>query len=343
MGMRRARPALRWLAALSGLAVFGLLLRATNLRQVAGVVQRGGPLILLAALPFLGAVIFDTWGWRRLMRVLDQRPPFLEVLRVRISLEALILTLPGGGVIAESAAPALLGTRCGMPIRDAVVSVAARRWITLRANAIYLVAGARVGYSLLAAQSLRVLGRPGLGVIALFLPLLPLGASLALEATFSRGSFAHALHRKLSQLPGRAGAWFASRGQAFAAVDEDFQRFGHGGSAVTPATLAYLGAWFMESVETWLILRLLGVDLSFGAVLGFEPALSLLRSAAFFLPAGLGAQDLGYVALLGGGPQAFAFVALKRLKELFWAAIGWALLVTGKSAVPVTPRAEACA
>lgn len=88
----------------------------------------------------------------------------------------------------------------------------------------------------------------------------PLSVSFLLEGTLSRGSFAHALHRRLSRLPGRAGRWFALREQAFAAVDEDFQRFGHGGDAVWPATAAYLAAWTLESVETWAILKLLGAE-----------------------------------------------------------------------------------
>ena len=221
-------------------------------------------------------------------------------------------------------------------MRDGVVAVAARRWITLRAHAIYLAAGAVLGFAALQDASGRILGRPGLGVIALVLPLVPLSISILLEATLSRGSFAHALHRKLSHLPGKAGRWFARREQAFAAVDEDFQRFGHGGDAVWPATLAYLAAWTLESFETWAILKLLGAQVPFWMVLSFEPPLSLLRSAAFFAPAGLGAQDLGYVAFLGGGPMAFAFVAVKRLKELVWAGVGWALLLLGKSAAPVS-------
>jgi len=322
------------------------LLRVSHPARIVEVVRDSGPWMALALFPFLAAATFDALGWRRLMGVLDLRPAFFEVLRVRISLEALILTLPGGAVIAESTAPAMLAARCDMPVRDAVVAVAARRWITLRANAIYLAAGAVLGFGALQAASQRLISRSGLGVVALLLPLVPLSLSFLLEGTLSRGSFAHALHRRLSHLPGSAGRWFARREAAFAAVDEDFQRFGHGGSAVWPATAAYLAAWTLESVETWAILKLLGAQVPFLTALAFEPALSLLRSAAFFVPAGLGAQDLGYVAFLGGGPLAFAFVAVKRLKEMFWAAIGWALLVlgrTGKSAAPESGTAEACA
>jgi hypothetical protein len=75
------------------------------------------------------------------------------------------------------------------------------------------------------------------------------------------------------------------------------------------------------------------MDLSFAAVLAFEPVVSFARSAAFFIPAGLGVQDAGYMAFLqrAGIPDAVnraaAFVLLKRFKELVWIAVGWILLL----------------
>ena len=93
-----------------------------------------------------------------------------------------------------------------------------------------------------------------------------------------------------------------------------------------------LAAWLMDSVETWLILRVLGVRIGFFSVYAFEPGLSLVRSMAFFVPAGLGVQDLGYFAFFNalGVPDAMgvgaAFVLLKRTKELFWVIVGYSLL-----------------
>ena len=92
-----------------------------------------------------------------------------------------------------------------------------------------------------------------------------------------------------------------------------------------------------EAGETWVLLKLLRMDLSFAAVLAFEPVVSFARSAAFFIPAGLGVQDAGYMAFLrqAGIPDAVnraaAFVLLKRFKELFWIAVGWILLLANRS------------
>jgi uncharacterized membrane protein YbhN (UPF0104 family) len=115
-----------------------------------------------------------------------------------------------------------------------------------------------------------------------------------------------------------------------------------------------LAGWFAEAGETWVLLRLLGVDLSFAAVLAFEPVVSFARSAAFFIPAGLGIQDAGYMAFLrqAGIPDAVnraaAFVLLKRFKEVGWIVVGWILLLAtrgriaerGQPAAPATPEAQ---
>jgi hypothetical protein len=57
-----------------------------------------------------------------------------------------------------------------------------------------------------------------------------------------------------------------------------------------------------------------------------------VRGLAFFVPAGLGIQDIGYLAFLRGFgvPHAVtvgaAFVFVKRSKEIFWILIGYLLL-----------------
>jgi len=94
----------------------------------------------------------------------------------------------------------------------------------------------------------------------------------------------------------------------------------------------FLGGWLCEALESFIILRLLGVELDFFAVASIEVLLSFLKNVLFVLPAGIGVQDAGYVSCLTalGVPDALtlgaAFSALKRGKELFWAAVGYLLL-----------------
>ncbi|HSB61460.1 MAG TPA: hypothetical protein VLI67_07055, partial [Vicinamibacteria bacterium] len=71
--------------------------------------------------------------------------------------------------------------------------------------------------------------------------------------------------------------------------------------------------------------------------MAFETALQLARALIVPIPGGLGVQDLGYVLCLralevrDAATVGAAFVLLKRGKEAFWMAVGFALL-------PARPR-----
>jgi hypothetical protein len=70
-------------------------------------------------------------------------------------------------------------------------------------------------------------------------------------------------------------------------------------------------------------------------VAAVEVALSFVRNVVFVLPSGLGIHDLGYVTFLAAFGVAdpvttgAAFMILKRGKEIFWALVGYTLLLTG--------------
>jgi uncharacterized membrane protein YbhN (UPF0104 family) len=85
-----------------------------------------------------------------------------------------------------------------------------------------------------------------------------------------------------------------------------------------------------------MILTLVGAQVDFSQALAVETVVVLVRHILFALPAGLGAQELGYAAFLGtlGVPvdQCAAFALLKRVKELLWVALGY-LLFTADGAV----------
>jgi uncharacterized protein (TIRG00374 family) len=100
--------------------------------------------------------------------------------------------------------------------------------------------------------------------------------------------------------------------------------------------LLYSAGWLVRGVETWIFLRVLGVDVSFVTALVVEVAIIVVRSAAVPVPAGLGVQDVAYVLCFRalGVPDATtvatAFVVLKRGKDLFWILVGFALMALGE-------------
>ena len=82
----------------------------------------------------------------------------------------------------------------------------------------------------------------------------------------------------------------------------------------------HLAAWALGAVETWIALRLLGVDagLAEGAVI--DGLFVTVRMFAFAIPAAVGVQEGAYVVLCGlfgiGAPTALAFSLVRRARDL---------------------------
>jgi hypothetical protein len=108
-----------------------------------------------------------------------------------------------------------------------------------------------------------------------------------------------------------------------------------------PAFL-FLAGWAWETVETFVILSVLGAGLGLGQVLSFETLLTIVRSLVVVVPSGLGVQDVGYLVFLRGYgvPDAVtlaaAFLVVKRAKETFWVAVGYLLFL-----LPMRRRGDA--
>jgi uncharacterized protein (TIRG00374 family) len=302
--------------------------RVTTL--LSGVAGTGLVVILL---PQLFALAAESVAWRWAFMAIAQQPRFWALLRVRLETEALAQTLPGGVVVGESIKPYLLGRNCGIAMEPAITGVAARKYLLLVTHATYIVVCAWLGFEALHRASLAMIGRGGLPWLVLgsgvAMGLLAVGLCLLL----THGRIAARVLALLERLPfGSLRRTLKRSASRFHGTDRELARFfGLSWRRLVLPCAAFLGAWLLESVETYLILRLLGVDFGFTTVAGFEVALSFLRNVVFVLPAGLGLQDLGYVMFFRalGVPDALnvgaAFSLLKRSKELFWSSIGYGL------------------
>jgi putative membrane protein len=99
----------------------------------------------------------------------------------------------------------------------------------------------------------------------------------------------------------------------------------------------HLGTWIASSVQAWIALRFMGIDLGLESVLAIESLLYAIRSIAFAVPNALGVQEGAYVMLgaaFGLTPEtALALSLLKRARDL---AIGvpallvWQMLESGR-------------
>lgn len=100
-------------------------------------------------------------------------------------------------------------------------------------------------------------------------------------------------------------------------------------SAVSFSFLFNLLAWLASAAGAWLCLRLMGVAVSFQAIVMVESLIFTLRSVAFVVPGALGVQEVGYLALApiaGIAPEAILALSLaKRARDL---AIGLPTLIS---------------
>ena len=336
-----AQPRGPWLHAVrgtllvGGLALFAQVFRAADSAVIArllyGVGAFGAGLLLL---PQLAAVALETLGWKLTFRAGGTPVRFAPLLRVRVATEALAQSLPLGVAFAESTKPFLLLRHCRLTLDRSIAGMAARKVLVLVAQSAYVV-----GLSVLGFAGLEGASRAGLDVPHLAWLALAAGVALGVggvtsglllrNSALGRWTFALLGRIKIARLR----SWLSRRERAFSSTDGAVSAlFRSDLRELALPTLLYLGAWLLESVETWLILTLLGAHPSFVTVGSLEVVVSLLRNVVFVVPAGLGVQDLGYAACFAafGLPEAAstgaAFVVLKRGKELFWIAVGYALL-----------------
>jgi uncharacterized membrane protein YbhN (UPF0104 family) len=326
-GSNRATAILRWLAAIVAACVFVRVLSNADLDRALSLIGRIGPAVALIALPYLLVIGFDALAWKWLLRIVGRDLGFGRLLAVRLSTEAVLLSFPGGALLAEGLKPLLLA-RDGVPYAETTATLAAKKVLLVGTQSLYLATAAILGWNVLATI------RPQLPLAVLLTALVLAIAASAMLLIFLHGSLGARSHRLLERLPSaRLRAWLEVRRSGFAAADTHLATvFGAHVTELSRAAGPYFLSWLAESLESWTILHLLGVSLDFTQVLAFEAVVSLLRSLVFFVPAGLGVQDAGYMTALGAlairDPidVGAAFVLLKRAKEVFWIVTGYGVL-----------------
>src|SRR5262249_23603231 len=273
------------------------VVRSADWARVVSIPRPSGPKIVLAALPYLFAISVDTLGWQVLLRSLRRHVSFRQLLHLRFATEAVLLSLPMGPVAAESLKAYLLEKRCGVPATEGVSSIAAKKNLLMMSLAAFLVTSVFFGYPYLADASYWILGAQGLPWLILGGASALVFASLLMSVLLVHGAMAERVHRMLVAIPVRAvREWLLRREERFREVDAHFAPIARDrGRLVHVGMLFYIG-FLIEAIESYVILRLIGADISFIQVLAFDASVSLIRSAAVFVPAGLGFQDVGYLA-----------------------------------------------
>jgi uncharacterized protein (TIRG00374 family) len=340
--------AARLLPALLSLGLLAWVLRSADLERSLALVRSLGLWLPLLLVPNLVAVLTESSGWWLSFDRLGARPPFTRLALVRVIGDALMLGLPSGAVLSETVQPWLLKRRCGVPTENGIVATVARKFFVVVSHGLFLAAATVLAWPLLESTSRVAIGRGGLPVLLLATALVLVTVATLLVAATALGQVADRVHRVLDRLVGRwMGAWLERNALRFQRTDDALAVFFRRPAGLVPSVLLYMLGWLIRSLETLLMLHLVGVDAPLPAVMVIETALILVRAMAVPVPAGLGVQDLGYVLSLRalGVPDpatvGAAFVLLKRGKDFFWIALGFVLLGLGRrGGAPLVPRAS---
>jgi uncharacterized membrane protein YbhN (UPF0104 family) len=241
----------------------------------------------------------------------------------------------------------LLGRHAGLPVSDSVAAIVARKYLLMASQAVYVALLSAFGFGTLRRLSLALLGHAEAAWLAFAVSALLCLLAFGVSGAFSHGRVAERVLGLLARVPHRRlRQQLQRRKAAFASTDSLTARYfaaGFGRATLAPGFF-FLCGWLCESLETYLILRLLGAPLDFFAVASVEVMLSFVKNVLFVLPSGIGVQDVGYVSCLAalGVPDALnvgaAFSVLKRGKELTWAALGYLLLALEARPALETPR-----
>jgi uncharacterized protein (TIRG00374 family) len=317
-----------------GIVLIGLLVSQFDLAGAWERIHSIGYVSVIILLPFLGLHLLESYAWLLLFPATIKKIPFSPLLKIQVIAETVSMTLPAGMPVGESLRPFLCLRFMEIPVPAGVASVAVRKLMLGANQGLYTLIGALAGFSFLQSASRQMLGFEGLGFVMAGSGLVVFAAFFVFILLLLNGKAASKVHALLMLVPFRkVKAWLLKMESGFHETDEELKtiRGMHAGRFILIMS-SFLLAWFMLALESYIILKLLGADISFQQVIAIDTTLSMLRAIFFFIPSGLGIQEIGYLAffnVLGISDAVIigaAFVLLRRFKEILWYAAGYVIM-----------------
>jgi hypothetical protein len=324
-----SRHVLRVVGALLAFALLCVAFRDLDARRVVRLVLGLGPSAALLAAPSLLAILCETFAWQRAIAKMVEPVGFGALFRIRVASESLASVLPLGALWADAARPPLLARYCRLSVGEGVASVAARKYLLVSSQAAYLLCAFLAGRAILEDGFRRAVGAPGLSAVALVgAAALFVVGELSVLACRGGSAFQRLLDfaALIPQNPLRSGLLTLRGGMA--RTDRAAARF-FGTPRATRMVLSApcLLGWLLEATETWIFLWALGAHVAWRDALGVEAVVVLGRHLLVLLPGGLGVLELGYATFFVDARASLeicaAFVVMKRLREISWAALGY--------------------
>ena len=292
---------------------------------LASIAELSWRLAIVLCFPVTLVMVFDTLGWR--FAFLRDGVAFRTLVTARLAGEAFNVATPTAALGGEAVKAWLL--RGAVPLEASVPSVIVAKTTITIAQGLFLLVGVALAWSSALPDSPLLYGM-------LWLLAVETVALAGFVFAQTRGLFAWG-GRLLTQLGVPAGG-----SEALGRIDDVLARFYRGAPLRLALSIGFhLIAWLLGSLETWLILTFLGVEVSLTTATVIEAFGTAIRFATFMIPASLGVLEGGFLATFAalglGTTPAVAFSLVRRLREAVWVGIG-----LGAFAL-MRPRAEPAA
>ena len=260
---------------------------------------------------------WDVAGWKLLFPAeVRSKTGFWGLFMIRLVGEAMNGVTPFVDIGGEPVKLALVSSRYGLSRRFALASVVMARSALMFSEVAFWVLGL-----LIIARSQHLPPSLQLPVWITLIAMMAVCSALALGQRFG-GIFGG-----LAKLFGVAGAKW---GDAAKDVDRDIAEFYKPGDTrlALSFVLHFIG-WVVGGGEMWLIFRILGAPITLAEGIALEAFIQLAKTASFFIPGSLGAQEaaMGLIAQgMGVHPGVGVAASLmKRFRQMAWTVVGFAL------------------
>ncbi|MEX2147520.1 MAG: flippase-like domain-containing protein [Candidatus Rokuibacteriota bacterium] len=287
-------------------------------------------ILIVLAFPFPLVNLFDTLGWRFAFR--HDRVPLRTLYFARLAGEAVNVTTPTASLGGEAVKAWLV--RRHVSVEAATSSVIVAKTTIAIAQGWLLVVGIACAWWVLPPDSAVLRGMEWL----LLVEVVAVGLFVAAQVG---GLFAGG-----GRLLKRFGM-LASDSAGLTRLDDSLSAFYRGQPRRLSLSIVFhfLG-WLTSALETWVILALLGIEVSLLTAVVIEAFSTAIRFATFMVPGSLGALEGGHVAIFVAlgftGTAGLSYSLVRRIREATWVGIGFIALVvlrSGDTAVAV-PTAD---
>jgi len=310
--------ALKFLYVAVGVALLAVVFAEVEFSEVwsrAVLVGAGGMVILIALYAF--GFLIDSFTWQMAMAGVPLNARWLwRAFKVRMVGEVFNNVMPAAGMGGEPVKAMLLNKHYGLGYREGTASIILGRTINMVSQLLFLA----VGFAAVWVSDLPVHFK-GLAVAGLL-------AFVAATAIFF-----YAQRLRIASLTGTwLGRWrlLERINDVLHHIRDMDERLIHfytrnRGRFMAAIALAFLN-WAVGAVEIYVAMIYLGHPVSFVDAWIIESVAQLVRSAAFFIPAAVGAQEgaflLVFSVMTGGPALGVAMALVRRARELVWLALG---------------------